>query len=205
MVEVHEILAELFQQRPESDVDGIFHYLLREKDATLEVDTTTPHRDWWQTPETLKETLVISCEHDELILEWIINGIPRAINRISSVETILYKEDGQEEVEDRELVFVGAHTFARVDLPPDHLRYWVGSRDYFYLGLRKTPCFSNGERSGLAAVDRTHVLCYSSYKGNAPERTWPRWTSISSPALMDEFSPLATAHRRSRSSKVVWA
>ena len=131
MIDINEILAELFQKRPECDADGVFHYLLRERDATLVVDTT-PYREWWQTPETLKETLIISCEHDEVGLVWIINGISRAIIGSWSVETILYKEDGDEDVEHRELVFVGSDTIARVDLPPDQLRYWIGPRDYFY-------------------------------------------------------------------------
>lgn len=131
MRDVNEILAELFQKWPECDADGVFHYLLREKDATLVVDTT-PHREWWRTPETLKETLIISCEHDEVSLGWMINGIPRTGMRGWPVETILYKEDEDEDVEHRELVFVGSDTIARVDLPPDHLHYWIGPRDYFY-------------------------------------------------------------------------
>ncbi len=129
MIDVNEILAELFQKRPECDSDGVFHYLLRERDATLIVDTT-PHREWWRTPETLKETLIISCEHNKVYLGWTTNGIDRAIIRHGPVETILYKED--EDNEDRELVFVGLETVACVDLPPDRLRYWTAPRDYFY-------------------------------------------------------------------------
>lgn len=131
MNDINEILAELFQKRPACDADGVFHYLLQEKDATLVVDTT-PHREWWQTPETLKETLIISCEHDEISLCWMINGIPRTGMRGWPVEIILYKEDGGEDVEHRELVFVGSDTIARIDLPPDQLWYWIGPRDYFY-------------------------------------------------------------------------
>ncbi|MBV9256769.1 MAG: hypothetical protein JO215_01990, partial [Ktedonobacteraceae bacterium] len=139
MRDVNEILAELFQKRPECDPDGVFHYLLRERDATLVVDIT-PHREWWRTPETLKETLIISCEHNEVGLVWFINGIPRASIREWPMETILYKEDKDDrddEVEHRELVFVGLDRIACVDLPPDQLRYWIGPRDYFYDNIYK--------------------------------------------------------------------
>ena len=131
MRDINEILAELFQKRPECDADGVFHYLLREKDATLVVDTT-PHREWWLAPETLKETLIISCERDEVSLGWMINGIPRTGMRGWPIETILYKEDRDEDVEHRELVFVSSYTIARVDLTPDQLWYWIGPRDSFY-------------------------------------------------------------------------
>lgn len=132
MIDVNEILAELFQKRPECDADGVFHYLLRESDETLVVDIT-PYPQWWKTPETLKETLIIDCERDEVSLIWVINGIYRATIRGWPVEAILYKEDKEDaEVEHRELVFVGPDTIASVDLPPDQLSYWIGPRDYFY-------------------------------------------------------------------------
>jgi hypothetical protein len=132
MLDVNEILATFFQKRPKPDADGVFHYLLQEKDSTLVVDTT-PSRQW--TPELLKETLIIDCERDEVGLVWSINGIYRAIIRGWPIETILYKEDKDDrddEVDHRELVFVGSDTIARVDLPPDQLSYWIGPRDYFY-------------------------------------------------------------------------
>lgn len=131
MIDVNEILAALFQKRPACDTDGVFHYLLREQDATLVVDTT-PSPQWWQTPETLKETLMIDCEYHNVSLGWFINGISRAYISAWSAEAMLYKEDGDEEVEHRELVFVGLDMIVRIDLPPDRLSYHVVPRDYFY-------------------------------------------------------------------------
>ena len=131
IIDINEILAELFQKRPECDADGVFHYLLRERDTTLVVDTT-PYREWRQTPEILKETLIIDCEHNNVSLGWIINGIYRASISAWSAEAILYKEDGDEDVEHRELVFVGLDIIVGIDLPPDQLSYRIVPRDYFY-------------------------------------------------------------------------
>lgn len=36
MIDVNEILAELFQKRPECDADGVFHYILQERNAAEE-------------------------------------------------------------------------------------------------------------------------------------------------------------------------
>ncbi|HTI14814.1 MAG TPA: hypothetical protein VL461_09625 [Dictyobacter sp.] len=89
MIDVNEILAELFQKRPACDVDGVFHYLLQERDRTLVVDTI-PYPQWWQTPETLKETLMIDCERNNVSLGWFINGISRAYVSAWSAEAMLY-------------------------------------------------------------------------------------------------------------------
>ncbi len=131
MIDVNEILVELFQKRSVCDADGVFHYLLRERDASLVIDTT-PYPQWWQAPEILKETLMIDCEHNNVSLGWFINGISRAYISAWSAEAMLYKEDGDEEVEHRELVFVGSDMVVRIDLPPDQLSYRVVPRDYFY-------------------------------------------------------------------------
>jgi hypothetical protein len=129
MIDVNEILAELFQKRPECDADGVFHYLLQEKNATLVVDTT-PYGQW--TPELLKNTLIIDCQQNEMGLVWISDGIYRAaLGGPFPVETILYQEDEDEDDPHRELVFVGSDIVARVDLPPDPLHFWICSRDYF--------------------------------------------------------------------------
>ena len=127
MIDINEILAELFQKRPECDADGVFHYLLQERNATLVVDTT-PYRQW--TPEILKDTLIIDCERNEMGLVWVSNGIYRAVIKGFPVETLLYRED--EDEEHRQLMFVGSDIVARVDLPPDQLNFWIGPRDYFY-------------------------------------------------------------------------
>lgn len=131
MIDANEILATVFQKRPACDTDGIFHYLLRESDGALIVDIT-PYPQWWQEPETLKETLIIDCEHNNVSMAWIINGIYRATVSAWATEAILYKEDGGEEIEHRELVFVGSDMIVGVDLPPDQLCYRVAPRDYFY-------------------------------------------------------------------------
>src|SRR5579859_2550418 len=124
MIDVNEILTELFQKRPEPDADGVFHYLLQERNATLVVDTT-PYRQW--TPEILKDTLIVDCEHNEMGLLWVSNGIYRASIKRFPVDTVLYREDE----DDRRLVFVGSDIVALVDLPPDPLYFWIGPRDYF--------------------------------------------------------------------------
>ena len=131
MIDINEILAALFQKRPAYDADGVFHYLLRERDATLVVDTT-PYPQWWQAPEILKETLMIDCEQNNVSLGWFINGIPRATICAWPAEAVLYKEDGDEDIEHRELVFVGSDMVVCIDLPPDQLSYRVIPHDYFY-------------------------------------------------------------------------
>ncbi len=130
MINVNEILAEFFQKWPEPDADGVFHYLLQEKNAALVIDTT-PYRQW--TPELLKNTLIIDCQQNEMGLVWINDGIYRAtLGGPFPVETILYQDDGDEDDPHRELVFVGSNIIARIDLPPDPLSFWIGPRNYFY-------------------------------------------------------------------------
>lgn len=130
MIDVNEILAEFFQKRPEPDADGVFHYLLQEKNAALVVDIT-PYRQW--TPELLKNTLIIDCQQNEMCLIWINDGIYRAtLGGSFPVETILYQDDEDEDDPRRELVFVGSNIVARVDLPPAPLSFWIGPRDDFY-------------------------------------------------------------------------
>jgi hypothetical protein len=129
MIDVNEILAEFFQKRPEPDADGVFHYLLQEKNATLVVDTT-PIRQW--TPDLLKNTLMIDCQQNGMGLLWIDDGIYRAtLGGPFPVETILYQDDEDEDDPHRQLVFVGSNIVARVDLSPDSLSFWIGPRDYF--------------------------------------------------------------------------
>ncbi len=111
MIDVNEILAEFFQKRPERDSDGVFHYLLQERNATLVVDTT-PYAQW--TLELLKDTLVVDCERNKIGMVWISNGIYRASITPFPVETIFHRHYAED---DTSLVFVGADTVARIDLP----------------------------------------------------------------------------------------
>lgn len=130
MIDINEILATFFQKRPEPDADGVYHYLLQEQNDTLVVDIT-PYRQW--TPELLKNTLIISCERNEVGLCWMDAGIYRStLGGPVPVETILYEEDEDKDDPNRQIVFVGLNIVARIDLPPDSLSFWIGSRDYFY-------------------------------------------------------------------------
>lgn len=129
MLDVNEILAEFFQKCPVGDADGIFHYLLREKDTTLEVDTTPRSPQW--TSILQKDTLIFNCESNEIGIGWACNGSYRASIMPFPVDTILYREDE----DNRRLVFVGSEIVAQVDLPPDELSFRIGPRDYFYREL----------------------------------------------------------------------
>lgn len=140
MIDVNETLAEFFQKRPECDADGVFHYLLYERNEALVVDIT-PHRQW--TPEFLKkDILFIDCERNEVSLVWVSNGIHRACIAKLPVETILCREDegkDDEDKDDRRLVFVGSDIVAQVDLTPGDLSFWSCSRDYFYRMIYEEP------------------------------------------------------------------
>lgn len=130
MIGTNEILAELFQKRPEPDADGFFHYLLQEKDSALLIDTT-PYRQW--TPELLNNILMISCYQNEITLGWMNDGNSRAtLGGPLPIETILYQEDNDEDDPYKRLVFVGSDIIAILDLPSRPLSFWIGSRDYFY-------------------------------------------------------------------------
>jgi hypothetical protein len=54
MINVNEVLAQFFQKRPVCDRDGVFHYLLQEKNGALVVDIT-PYGPLW-TADFLKDT-----------------------------------------------------------------------------------------------------------------------------------------------------
>jgi hypothetical protein len=131
MIDVNEILAEFFQKRPEPDADGVFHYLLQERDAILVIETT-PYGPQWDSV-LQKDTLIVDCERNRVGLLWVSNGIYRAtLGGPLPVETILYQDDEDEDDPHRHLVFVCSDLIARVDLPPDPLSFWIGSREYFY-------------------------------------------------------------------------
>src|SRR5882724_312152 len=130
MIDVNEILAELFQKRPVCDSDGVFHYLLQERDAALVVDTT-PYGSQW-TSVLQKDTLIVDCKRNEMGLVWVSNGIYRVSIMPFPVDTILYQDDEGEDNRHRSLVFVGSDIVARVDLPPGELAFWICPRDYFY-------------------------------------------------------------------------
>lgn len=130
MIDTNEILAEFFQKRPEPDADGVFHYLLQEKDGALVVDIT-PIKQW--TPERLEDTLIIDCERNIVCLSWINNGTYRAtLGGSFPVETILYQDNEDEDEPHRELVFVSSHLIARVDLSPTPPSFFIFPRDDFY-------------------------------------------------------------------------
>jgi hypothetical protein len=124
MIDVNEILATFFQKRPVCDSDGVFHYLLRERDGTLVVDITPYGRQW--TPDFLKDALIIDCIRDEICLGW---GDYRATLGSFPVETLLFRD----EEDDRRLIFVGSDIVASIDLPPSEaLQFRVDRRDFFY-------------------------------------------------------------------------
>jgi hypothetical protein len=132
MLDLNEILAQFFQQRPEADLDGIFHYLLREKeDGTITVDIA-PLKQWTKTSDLLKNTLIIDCHQNELSLGWFNNGVGRAgLGGPVPIESILLQDDEDEEDPHRRLVFLAANIAAFVDLSPGSLSFSVLSRDYF--------------------------------------------------------------------------
>lgn len=139
MREANTILAAFFQKQPEPDADGVFHYLLQEKDSTLVVDIT-PHRQW--TPELLKNTLMIDCNQNDMCLSWVHDGIDRTIlGGPFPVETILSYDDEDEDEPGREPVLVGVHVVARIHLPPHPLSFWIISREYFYQNIYEEQSF----------------------------------------------------------------
>jgi hypothetical protein len=124
MLDVNEILATFFQKRPVCDSDGVFHYLLREKDGALVVDITPYGLQW--TAEFLKDTLIIDCIRNEICLGW---GDYRATLGSFPVESLLFRDDE----DDKRLIFVCADIVATIDLPPsESLQFRVDRRDFFY-------------------------------------------------------------------------
>jgi hypothetical protein len=124
MIDVNEILAAFFQKRSVSDSDGVFHYLLRERDGALVVDIT-PYGPQW-TPDFLKDTLIIDCIRDEICLNW---GDYRATLGSFPVETLLFRDDE----DDKRLIFVCADIVATINFPPyEALQFRVDRRDFFY-------------------------------------------------------------------------
>lgn len=127
MIDVNETLAEFFKKRSVCDADGVFHYLLQERDEELVVDTTPYGPEWASVFQ--EDTLVIDCTRNEVGLVWVINGDYLASVMPFPVDTIYYQDS--KDTRYRCLVFAGSDIVAMVNLPPDGLNFWIGPRKYF--------------------------------------------------------------------------